>query len=143
MATKPTQQSIRHCGIVDSIGITSITVRILSKGACAGCEARMACGNSESREKIIEVVGAEPSRYKIGDEVEVCLNRGAAYRAVVIAYVLSLVVLLASLIFTLTVLHLNEGLSALVALGATALYFCGVWAIRKRLEKQTKFTITT
>ncbi len=133
---------IEHTGVVERIEADRVFVRIAAHGACGSCRAREACGMGEAQEKIIEVPASDAAGYAAGDEVAVGVRRGIGGRAVLLAYVGALVVLVGLLALTLLVLGWNEGLGALVSLCGVGLYYFVLWLFRRRIENTIHFTIT-
>ena len=88
---------IEHCGVVERTERDTVYVRITSRSACGTCKARQACGLAEAQDKIVAVVTPEAGQYAAGREVMVGVRRSAGVRAVVLAYVGALAVLLAVL----------------------------------------------
>ena len=86
-------ETIRHEGIVESIGAKSCLVRILQASACSSCSARQLCRSSESKEKVIEVKGHYPT-LQVGDNVTLIGSVRQRLRASVLAYVIPLIIML-------------------------------------------------
>ena len=79
--------SIRHSGIVDSVGDDCVRVRILQTSACASCKVAGYCNASESKEKVIDVYGtAYAATVKVGDHVVVTASREVAFKALLWAF---------------------------------------------------------
>ena len=78
--------------------------------------------------------------YAVGDEVQVVLKASMGFKAVWIAYVLPLAVLLA-VALGLIALGVPEAVSGLAGIGAVALYYLVVWLLRDRLRNEYVFTI--
>ncbi len=135
-------ERIEHSGIVDRVECDTVHVRITSHSACGGCRAREACGMAEAQEKIIAVKSADSGAYAAGDAVTVGVMRGVGLRAVALAYVGALVVLLAVLIVALVCLKWSEGVSALAAVAGVGVYYVVLWLLRRRIEHTIQFTIT-
>ena len=85
---------------------------------------------------------ADTTAYAAGDAVTVGVRRSAGALAVVLGYVGALVVLMGALLVTVGALGWNEGAGALAALGAVAVYYIALWALRDRIENTIQFTIT-
>ena len=92
---------IEHCGVVERTERDTVYVRITSRSACGTCKARQACGLAEAQDKIVAVATPEAGQYAAGREVMVGVRRSAGVRAVVLAYVGALAVLLAVLVGTI------------------------------------------
>lgn len=133
---------IEHSGVVEAVEQTAVCVKITSQSACAACHARQACGLGESQEKIIVVRTADAGAYHLGDAVLVGVRRGAGAKAVALAYVGALVVLLAVLVIGITFLGWAEGPAALASLLAVGLYYGVLWLVRRKIEHTIHFTIT-
>jgi len=78
--------------------------------------------------------------YGVGDEVQVVLKASMGMKAVWLAYVLPLFVLMA-VILGLIALGVGEVVSGLAGLGAVGLYYLGLWLLRDRLRNDYVFTI--
>ena len=90
------KKTIKHEGIVENIGADHCTVRILQASACSSCSARQLCRSSESKEKVIEVKG-NYSTLNVGDTVTLVGSVRQGLRASLLAYVVPLILMLASL----------------------------------------------
>ena len=132
---------IEHCGVVERTERDTVYVRITSRSACGTCKARQACGLAEAQDKIVAVATPEAGQYAAGREVMVGVRRSAGVRAVVLAYVGALVVLLAAL-GAATLLGGSDGQAVVAALGGVSLYYAVVWCFRSRIEHTIHFTIT-
>ena len=130
--------TIKHEGIVESIGTGSCRVRILQASACSSCSARQLCRSSESKEKLIEVRGHYPT-LRVGDGVTLVGSVRQGLRASVIAYVVPLVLMVIAL-FIGTRLA-GEGTGALAALLVLALYYGVLYLFRDKLGKEFAFEI--
>ena len=134
-------QVIQHSGTVLRVEGKTVFVRITSRSACGSCAARAACGLAEATEKVIEVETPSAANYQTGDEVLVGVRKHIGGKAVLLAYVGALVVLLATLIGA-TLLGVNEGLAVVITLGAVALYYGLLRLLRRQIENTIQFTIT-
>lgn len=134
-------QQIEHSGVVERADARTVYVKITSQSACGSCHARQACGMAESEEKIVAVRTADAARYASGDSVSVGVRRGIGMRAVALAYVGALLVLLAVLVAANLLLGWSEGMSALAAVAGVALYYVVLWLFRRKIEHTIHFTI--
>ena len=133
-------ETIRHEGIVESIGAKSCLVRILQASACSSCSARQLCRSSESKEKVIEVKGHYPA-LQVGDNVTLIGSVRQGLRASVLAYVIPLIIMLVAL-FVGTRLG-GDGIGAIAALLFLAIYYGILFLFRDKLDKQFSFKIET
>ncbi|MBP5644990.1 MAG: SoxR reducing system RseC family protein [Bacteroidales bacterium] len=133
-----TEQQVTHRGTVVSAAPGEVRVRILRLSGCASCAAHARCGLSEQKETIITVPTDRWQEYHEGDAVTVAVGSGRGMMAVAIAYVLPAVLLLA--VFVLChAAGLSEPLSALVTLGAVALYMGILYLLRRNVNRRFEF----
>ena len=133
-------EQVMHTGKVVSMTPQLTTVQIVSHAACSECHAAGLCGMSEYTEKAIQVPTDPYASYAVGDEVQVVLKASMGFKAVWIAYVLPLVVLLA-VALGLIALGVSEVVSGLAGLAAVGVYYLMVWLFRERLQNEYVFTI--
>lgn len=133
---------MEHSGVVERTDARAVYVKITSRSACGSCQARQACGMAEAAEKIVAVQTADAGSYSAGDAVQVGVRQGIGLRAVAVAYVGALVVLLLFLFGANLLLGWSEGASALAAVAGVALYYAGLRLLRNRIEHTIHFTIT-
>ncbi|WP_299102350.1 SoxR reducing system RseC family protein [uncultured Alistipes sp.] len=132
---------IEHSGVVDRVEGDTVRVKITSRSACGACSARQACGLAEAQEKIVAVRTHRAAEFAAGDEVMVGVRSNAGARAVLLAYVGALVVLLAALAAA-KLLGGSDGQAVVAALGGVSLYYAALWCFRSRIEHTIHFTIT-
>ena len=134
------KEAIVHTGKIVSVNPQFTMVEIVSEAACASCHAAGLCGISEYKTKAVEVPTSPTVYYEPGEEVDVVLKASMGHKAVWLAYVAPLVLLLAGILLALR-LGAGEGLAALVAVGAVALYYLGIYLLRDKLQDEYIFTI--
>lgn len=132
--------TISHRGRIVSITPEFTTVEIISESACSACHAKSLCSLSESKNKTISVPTRGWDSYQPGDEVEVVLKASMGYKAVWLAYVIPLFVLMTVLLLLLR-LGYGELLSGVVAIGAVGLYYLVIRLFRNRLQNEYIFNI--
>ena len=93
--------------------------------------------SAESQEKRIDAVMLEPMA--AGDRVEVMVAEKLAWKAVLFAYILPFVVMVA-VIGLLNLWIENEAIAGTMALCAIALYYIVLSFFRDRLQKEFSFT---
>ena len=136
------REEVKHTGKVVSMDPQLTTVQIVSHSACSECHAAGLCGLSEYTEKAIQVPTDPRAAYGVGDEVQVVLKATMGLKAVWLAYVLPLVVLLL-VALGLTALHVAEVVAGVCAIAAVGVYYLGLWLLRDRLRNEYVFTIQT
>ena len=132
---------IRHGGVVDSIDGGCIHVRIVQASACASCGAKSLCSADESKEKIIDVYDAAVESYKEGQQVVVEGAAAMGMKAVRLAFLFPLLLLVTTVAMVMWVTSGNEVASALSALLVLVIYFVVLYACKKKLISEFTFTI--
>lgn len=132
--------SIGHDGIIESIDGDEISVKILQISSCASCQAKSLCHISESKEKVIEVSVPDSNIYHVGQKVTVVGTSSQGLRAVVLAFVIPLIILLVTLFICIGTIG-DEGLAALMSLLALIPYYIVLLLCRKRLKLFFQFSI--
>ena len=131
---------IKHRGIVEKIEGSHVVVRIVHTSACSACSAKGLCNASESKEKQIDVYEVNPS-YRIGEEVMLCGSTSMGMRAVLLAFGIPVLLLLAALFITMRVTDGDALLSSIVALLAVIPYYLVIYLMKDKLNKTFSFVI--
>ena len=131
---------ITHRGRIVSITPEVTTVEIVSESACAACHAKGLCSLGDSKVKQVELPTRGWDNYSVGQEVSVVLRATMGHKAVWLAYVVPLIILVATLLGILSAGG-SELLAGLGAIGAVALYYGVIWLLRERLRKEYVFNI--
>ena len=134
---------IQHVGTVESIADNHVRVRIVQTSACATCAAHKYCNSSESKEKMIDVYTKDAVHYQVGQTVKVLGTTSMGMRAVLWAFGVPFVVLVAVLYATWMVTGGDEPLSALAALASLALYYLVLYFCRGKMAKRFVVTISS
>lgn len=136
--------NIKHLGIVESIDGSHVRVKILQSSACSSCSVKGHCNISETKEKIIDIHDKESADCcSVGQEVMVCGTTSMGMKAVVLAFVLPFIVLLAALFVTMRVTDGDEATSALVSLCTLIPYYIIIYLLRNRISRTFSFTLET
>ena len=131
-------ESIRHAGVVVSTNGNMAHVEIVQTSACSACKARNMCMSSESRQKEMDAVMLEPLH--VGDRVEVEVRERLAWKAVLLAYIMPFVVMMAVIVILDFVTEWSEAIVGTLSLCAIALYYIVLSMFRHKLQKQFSFT---
>ena len=132
---------IKHEGRVDSIDGDCIHVRIVQASACAACGAKSLCSAAESKEKIVDVYGADTTAYQVGQRVMVEGAASMGMKAVRLAFLFPLLLLVVAVALVMWLADGNEALAALAALLVLTVYFLLLFANKKKLAREFTFTI--
>ena len=131
---------IKHRGIVEKIEGSHVVVRIVQTSACSACSAKGLCNASESKEKQIDVYEVNAS-YRIGEEVVLCGSTSMGMKAVILAFGVPVLILLAALFVTMRVTDGDSLLSAVIALSAVIPYYLVIYLMKDKLNKTFSFVI--
>lgn len=132
---------IKHDGVVDSIEGDCIHVRIVQASACAACGAKSLCSAAESKEKVVDVYGADTEAFVVGQRVMVEGSAAMGMKAVRLAFLFPLILLVGAVALAMWFSEGNEAVAALSALLALTLYFLVLFACKKRLMSEFTFKI--
>ena len=131
---------ITHKGKVKQIDNTRILVQIMQTSACSACEAKSLCHSAESKEKMIEVYAADTADFEVGQEVMLVGTLSQGLKAVVYAYVIPLILMLAVLFLSLF-RGMDEALAALLSVGVLIPYYLIIYLMRHHLTRKFSFTL--
>ena len=131
---------ISHIGKVIAVDAQFTAVEIISESACADCHAASLCGLDGMKVKVIEVPTRAGVMCAPGDRVYVGMKVTMGHKAVWLAYVAPLFLLLAAFAIA-NVLHAGELVCGLVGIAAVALYYFLLYAFRDRLRDSAEFYI--
>jgi sigma-E factor negative regulatory protein RseC len=126
-------------GIVSEITAENIAVNIISVSACSGCTAKELCSAFERKEKIIFVPNAGQD-VQSGDKVNVMMKISMGMKAVLLAYFMPTVIVIAMLLILLAT-GTGELYAGLISLLSLAGYYFVIYLIREKLKKQFYFYI--
>ena len=130
-----------HKGIVTEITDDLVRVKIESASACASCHAKGLCSMSDKTDKIIDVKRTLLQKeYHVGDEVTVVASSGKGLLAVVFAYIIPALVVVAAIAVMLAV-GASELVASVVALALVAVYYFILYLLRSKLNKKFVFSI--
>ena len=132
-------ETIHHIGIVARISQEAVFVRITQRSACSGCHAKSMCSASEQKEQIIEIPD-HTGQYAVGEEVEVCGQTNLGMEAVVLAFVIPLILVVAGVAGGIY-LGCDESVSGLISLLILVPYYGALYLFRDRLKKRFVFTV--
>ena len=132
------EEMIRHKGIVEQVSNGRAVVLIGQTSACAGCHAAKMCMASEHKEKRIEAVLLD--NVSVGEEVEVQVRETLGWLAVLLAYVVPFVLLVAA-VAGFNRLGWSEAQAGTAALASVAVYYVILRLFRDKLQRKFTFEI--
>ena len=129
---------ISHTGIIDSIEDGMVRVRIVQHSACSSCKVASMCNSAESKEKLIDVRHGANDNLHVGDSVTVMAAQAVGTKAVVIAFVIPLVIMLATIAIVMHVTG-SEAYAAASGIAVMLPYYIVLYLFRSRLERELTF----
>ena len=130
---------IKHDGIVIAVNSDgTVRVRIVQTSACASCKAKAMCASAESKEKEILAIG--DGLLAVGDEAEVMVQQKMGWKAILLAYMLPFLVMMAVVAIGNGLLGIREEIIGTVALCAMGVYYIVLGFFKDKIQKDFSFT---
>lgn len=131
------QSTIEHQGIIIDIDGKLAHVKIEQTSACASCHVKSVCGASDKSEKIIDANIMDKS-LKVGDQVTIIGQKSLGIQAVLLAYILPFIVIIATLFIT-NIFTTNELIIGTCALASLIPYFVVLRLMRNKIQAKFQF----
>lgn len=135
------EDCVEQKGIVIKKQEDKLVVKIEQKSTCSSCHARGACTSLDKKDKEIEITTKDVENYSIGDEVIITISTKLGMKAVFIAFVLPLILIVVALFLSIKIFSLSQSLSALISLVVLSAYYFFLYKQNLFLSKQFNFTI--
>ena len=135
------EDCVEQKGIVIKKQEDKVVVKIEQKSTCSSCHARGACTSLDKKDKEIEIKTKDIENYNIGDKVIIAISTKLGMKAVLIAFVLPLVLLIIAMFLSIKIFLLSQSLSALISLIVVAAYYFLLYKQNHRLSKEFTFLI--
>ena len=132
-------KKIEYRGIITEVHPGNLQVEIRDETACDVCSARKSCCMSGKREKRLDIPFVSGD-YRPGDEVTVVGKTSMGLKAVLIAFILPLMVIVVPLAATSS-MGANERQAALISLSAMIVYFLGIFFLKNKIKQTFTFII--
>jgi sigma-E factor negative regulatory protein RseC len=130
---------VKHEGVVSRISSNSITVSLKGNLHCEACNAKSACGVSDSDTKEIEVQTLGQS-VELHEHVEVFLEKGLGLKAVFWAYVFPFILLFAVLLVASAIYP--EWIAGLLAIGILIPYYLLLYVLKNSFKSAFKVSVS-
>lgn len=133
------QSTIEHIGTIRNIDGNTAQVVIDSISACAACHARGACTASDKEEKIIDAAIVD-GKFDIGETVVVIGQKSIGMQAVLLAYVLPFVLVIATM-FVVNIFTENELVVGTAGLAILVPYLAILRLARDKIKARFQFYV--
>lgn len=134
------QNTICKEGVVRAIQGENIEVEITISSACSECHAKSICIPTDTKRETVMAKSLYGEHFEVGDKVNLVLKGSAGRKAVVIAYLLPLIVLLVALFGSYLLFH-NELVSVILCLVFLILYFLLLKKQSKKIDNSFEFYV--
>jgi sigma-E factor negative regulatory protein RseC len=132
------KNSIKHAGVISKITGSIITVSLEGNMNCEACNAKAACGVSESNSKDINVASTGKA-FQLNEGVDVVLQKEIGLKAVFWAYIFPFILVIVVLIFSS--IFLKEWIAGLLSLFVLIPYYITLHFFNNSFEKTFKISI--
>lgn len=133
-------QIATHDGVVVGVAPQQVKVEMHVVSACASCKAHASCTFVDKAEKIVDVDTPEWKDYTVGDSVIVSVQEGLGLMAVLLAYIVPALLLIAVLAVT-SIMSQSELLAATLPILIVVVYYLVLYGFRNRLQRKFSFGI--
>lgn len=131
------QNTIEHQGVIISKDDKIARVKIEQTSACASCHVKSVCGASDKSEKIIDA-NIMDDTLKVGDQVTIIGQKSLGFQAILLAYILPFIVIIATLFIT-NIFTTNEIIIGTCALASLIPYFIVLRLMRNKIQAKFQF----
>ncbi len=129
-----------HEGKIVKIETNNIVVEILVNEACQQCDGKKSCMIFNEKRRLIDIACNNVADYQLGEIVNVKMATSIGFIAVFYAYLLPVIVLIATFVIGHFFIK-NEIIVILISFLIVSLYYYLLYLLRKKIEKKIVFTI--
>ena len=129
---------IEHQGTVVSKDGNLLKVEIISVSACGSCSAAHLCSAAEKKSKVVDVISAAGEDISVGDVSTKMGDESMGVKAVAIAYVLPLLLIVAGLLAAKAA-GLSDAWCAVAAVAPLLPFYVGLYLLRGMVDNSFKF----
>ncbi len=127
-------------GIVEVVGEKYLKVKIQNDSACSMCYSKGVCTSLGSGDRIIDVENDNRHNVKPGDIVDVQMISKSGWVAVIFGYIIPFIILIGTLLIASE--FTSESIAALISLVILIPYYILLYALRTKMRKYFKFTLS-
>ncbi len=131
--------TIRQSATVIRADASEIEVEVCRPEACAACKAKSVCSDGGGQGKRMTLVN-DGQGYRVGEQVTLVMRRSSGLKAVVIAYLVPVFLIVAALL-TFQAMQVKDIIAAMTTLGILGLYFLIIRLLRGRINRELTIEI--
>lgn len=131
--------TIRQSATVIRADASEIEVEVCRPEACAACKAKSVCSDGGGQGKRMTLVN-DGQGYRVGEQVTLIMRRSSGLKAVVIAYLVPVFLIVAALL-TFQAMQVKDIIAAMTTLGILGLYFLIIRLLRGRINRELTIEI--
>lgn len=132
--------NIEHRGVVVEVNGKSVKVRIEQLSACAACHVRSLCMASDKSEKIVDAA-VVAGNFSVGEEVVVVGHKQLGVVAVVLAYIVPFLLIVATLFFSSLFVD-EEWIVGSLSLLVLAPYLVALRLMNNKIKAKFRFYVS-
>ncbi|MDE5945275.1 MAG: SoxR reducing system RseC family protein [Rikenella sp.] len=137
--TRTPKGTVRQSATIVRLSDREIEVEVCRPEACGECKARSVCSEGGGQGKRMTLLN-DGQGYTVGERIILVMRREAGLKAVVIAYLVPVFVIVASLL-GFQAAQVRDTVAAVATLGVLGLYFLVVRLLRGRIDRQLTIEI--
>lgn len=136
---------MKHSGVISKISNSAITVSLEGNINCESCNAKAACGISESNSKEIEIKSPPSERagtfqsFNLNESVDVVMQTELGLKAVFWAYVFPFILMIVVLVISSNLF--KEWIAGLLSLFVLIPYYSILFVLKNSFRKTFKISI--
>ncbi len=115
-----------------------VCVRIVQSSACSSCKIASYCNSAESKVKLIDVPCSDTGKYSVGQEVTVMAAASVGMKAVILAFVIPTVIIIATIVAALA-FNASELTAAIAGMAILIPYYIILYSLRRKLTEVLTF----
>lgn len=128
--------SLRQKATIIKIADNKLYMQACRPESCAGCKAQAACVSPSGTTRDKEIILEDDGRAReVGQEVYLKLSRTRGLKAVMIAYIAP-VILIVSALLVFQSIGIDEITAGLITLGITGAYFVLLGLMKNKMKKE-------
>ena len=127
-------------GIVRAVRGEELDIEITISSACSECHAKSICIPSDQRQEFVTARALYGESFEIGERVHLVLKQRAGWKAILIAYLIPFLVLIAALFGSYAIFR-SELASVIVSLVFLVAYYFILKHFRHKIDQQFTFFV--